>query len=493
MNKVILFLMLLLTSLTAAQAQETTTPNFCGTAPGKSPWLIKYQRERSSTLNTRSREIIYMPMTITILTNDDGSLGYSKHLVLDELCQLNEDFKDAGIYFFLNEPIRTLNNTLWNGHKKYEEAIELFENNIENTLNVYYATSAAGNCGYYWGAYDAVVLAKGCMGPTSHTWAHEMGHNLSLPHTFVGWEGEAYSFNLPTPAEINGWETELADKTNCLEAGDGFCDTPPDYISYRWTCNSQFTVSYDLKDANGKPFNVDGRYFMSYSNDLCMDRFSMEQQDAMRENCQQERTDWIVKSLDNAAITDTIVLRYPRGGETVKAEKVTLSWSKVNNATEYFYEVARDKNFNYSVARTTTQDTFVVLPNLLDGKSYFWRVRAYNLDYTCRLNNTIKRETFVTQSQASNTLDVKELSSMIVYPNPIESNQTLNITLNVKHSGTINLGLHDLNGRLLLAQNAFLYEGENELQMNIGDLPRGIYTLQVSTQNGSAQRKITIF
>jgi hypothetical protein len=492
MTKLILHLFLAVSLLSSLQAQESKPTNFCGTAPGKTAWLEQYQRNKN-LFPERSFQTIYMPMTVTILANDDGSVGYSINNILDEICQLNEDFKPVGIYFYLDSPIRTINNTLWNNHKKYEEGDGIFNNNVAKTINTYYGSDAAGNCGYTLPG-TGIVLAKGCMGAASHTWAHEMGHELSLPHTFSGWEGIVYSAGKPTPDSIEGFPVELVDRSNCSTAGDGFCDTPADYLSDRWTCNNVGKSAFELKDPLGKTFRSDGTFFMSYSNEACMSRFSNEQMDAMRANCLSEKLEMVNTTLDIKTITETTKLLSPdNNAQNVKAEDVVLQWTKVKDASHYFYEAARNKSFGYIIKRGFTSDTFAVLPTLLQGKECFWRVRPFNLKNTCKVGNSIAYNVFRTENSTSNVLDINDLGAISVFPNPIGKDEVLMIKINAVHDGMIMLSLNDLNGRLIAQQNNTLIDGENIIEFATQNLAAGMYLLSIEAPEGRVQRKVVVY
>ncbi len=491
MKKIILSYFFGVSLVFSLMAQEQQQSNFCGTAAGKTEWLKNYQNNREQYEKYRSKAMIYMPMTVTIVANDNGANAYSIHAVLDEICQLNEDYKESNIYFFLASPIRIIKNTKWNNHKTYEDGYDLYENNVENTINTYYCTAAAGNCGYDIPGMG-MILSKGCMGPSSHTWAHEMGHELSLPHTFVGWEGESYSPNKPTPAEINGLPVEKVDRSNCKDAGDGFCDTPPDYVSYRWSCGANGKYQTGQKDPNGVTFYADGTYFMSYSNDICMNRFSAEQMDAMRSNCLTEKKEFAATTLEGVAIKDTINLLAPASDALVSTDSVTLQWNKVPNATRYYYEVARDKKMSLNAIRGDISDNSVTL-SLPKGRVYYWRVRAYNLSYSCVVPTGIKYKSFSMENTASKVLDANALENISVYPNPIQSEGILKIKINAQHTGMISLSLNDVTGRQIVQQRVTLTDGENEVDFPIGTLTSGLYLLQLSAPIGSVQRKITVF
>lgn len=67
-------------------------------------------------------------------------------------------------------------------------------------------------CGYAYlsGPNDRVIMDNDC-GDNTSTLAHELGHYFSLLHTHSTSNGD-----------------ELVDGSNCLNAGDLFCDTPAD-------------------------------------------------------------------------------------------------------------------------------------------------------------------------------------------------------------------------------------------------------------------------
>ena len=84
-----------------------------------------------------------------------------------------------------------------------------------------------------------------------------------------------------------GWgevqAVERVDGVNCDIAGDGFCDTPADYLNYRWNCNNQGLSNVTQTDPLGEKLKSDGSLIMSYSSDVCSYRFSEEQIAAMQE------------------------------------------------------------------------------------------------------------------------------------------------------------------------------------------------------------------
>lgn len=90
--------------------------------------------------------------------------------------------------------------------------------------------------------------------------AHELGHNLTLPHTH---------------SRIGG--DELVKRDHCSTTGDLFCDTPADpELSSASVSDDCFYVG-DKKDRTGEAYMPDTKNIMSYSRSKCKQYFSEEQ------------------------------------------------------------------------------------------------------------------------------------------------------------------------------------------------------------------------
>ncbi|MEY4905118.1 MAG: hypothetical protein RLZZ292_2933, partial [Bacteroidota bacterium] len=244
-----------------AFSQDTTSVeqcNYCGTMPSKAAWWADFQRARTEGTLRGGDSIIYIPMTIHLLGSDADKGYMTTKPLLDALCQLNKDFETTKIQFYVQGEWHKIAKTAWDNHKTVKEgATMMFANNVPNTLNIYVLTSPAGNCGYNL-PYAGIALNRGCITGGKHTWAHEMGHALSLNHPFLGWEGNKLDYAKPAPKKLTYDYTdfkevyfpndtliidtayvELMDTSNCIAAADGFCDTRPDYLNYRWECDVQ--------------------------------------------------------------------------------------------------------------------------------------------------------------------------------------------------------------------------------------------------------------
>lgn len=374
----------------------------CGTAPGIAPMLLKYTARPQDFVPDRSSDTLYVGLQIHLLARDNGSGRFSPDRLLDAFCRLNQDFAASGIRFYFKNDWNLIDSTGWYQHETIEQGIDMMlTNNVSGALNAYFAANVADNCGYNL-PYAGVAISHGCGGPNSHTWAHEVGHALSLPHPFIGWEGKVYNIANPTPdtltydythfhdsletqipAPLDTALVEYLDGSNCTIAADLVCDTKPDYLSYRWDCDGQGNSLVQQKDPTGATFYSDGTLFMSYSNDNCSNRFSDDQIAIMRATLQTEKTDWLGNGSPEGDITELPELLSPVGGQLTPFSGTVLQWSAVPNATRYVLQLSRFANFIVKELDVVTDGTSYTLGQLPNNLTYYWRVRAFNDWYAC--------------------------------------------------------------------------------------------------------------
>ena len=496
-------------------AQSNLNP--CGTIDHRSDWLKNFQRNKG-LVDTRGGEKIYVPLSVFIVSNDDGGGEIPASALLGSLCTLNEDFLDANIEFYLQGGLKYLNRTeLYNHSSTTDAAFQMFELNVPNTINCYIVGTAAGNnCGYNL-PYAGIVLDINCTNPDDHTWAHEIGHNLSLPHPFLGWEGgisydgspvgsagSNQDFNSPAPEVVTYDYTlfkdsllldtliidtafvEKVDGSNCEFAADGFCDTPPDYLAYGWTCNqSEGTSIGSMIDPNGESFKSDATLIMSYANDECASRFSGEQIEAMRANLIDEKGDYLSNQIAGASIEDpTITYTYPVNGETQSFDYIEMEWEPVENATHYLVEIHLNEGLSAPLWEGIASEARVIgdIPQQFAERDVYWTVAPFT-NYE-----------FCTEFQGSNSFFVSNLSSTAenairkwnIIPSIVNAGST--ITIESKENITdSSIAVRDMTGKLLLSNN---------IQNNTLDIPgnwsAGIYLVQINTKGVLHTQKIVV-
>jgi sulfur relay (sulfurtransferase) complex TusBCD TusD component (DsrE family) len=479
--KLTFLLFLAFIGMSTAVAAQHDHP--CGTQMGRSQWLQDFQAGHYPT-NRGGDEWLVAPIYVHITGEDDGT-GYTSSLIVGEAIQiLNAAFEQAFIQFFLIDDYHYIANSAYHNHDDFFTGRQMMqENNVDYAINLYMCAEAAGNCGYYSPSVDALVVNDDCLDAVNQTLAHEMGHLLTLPHPFVGWEGVNYDDSEPTPQNQGGREVEKTDMSNCEFASDGFCETPPDYLSYRWSCNADGESRLTQFDPDGIPFKSPGNQIMSYSTGDCRDKFESDQIDAMCANITNVRSNILSHNRVYKPITPckTVKLDSPANREDIQFDAGVLHWEDIPNVDYYTLRVATNINFNDPVINVQLSDSFYVLPTMELGRNYFWRVDAYAAQSPCLRESS--RSIFGTD----------DFSQII----PIDENESIHAFIsdekliiqsknNVIHQA--NIELYDLSGRQVLQHLS--PETLSRLSLNISNQPSGIYILRIWSPTFSVSAKL---
>ena len=456
--------------------------NFCATEHDEESEKFLDQFFNGELDLKTSNDIIWAPMTIHLVSPTDGPQPSFRELeAAIAFCQLNEDFQSTGIQFYLAS-FNYISNNIYYEHTFQQGAQMMNFNNVHGTINSYFVLDPAGACGYFTGSGRAVAMAFSCSGPNDHTWAHEIGHYLALPHTFRGWEGEEYKAGDIAPNAVNGVFVERYMDTNCHNQADRFCDTPQDYLSVRWNCNNNLESNVLQTDPDSIEFRSDGSYFMSYANDNCMDKFSPLQEQAMILNLMSTKPEQIdqnyqIVELDLENITGT----FPINDEIISDNSVLLQWDDEDqDVFGYFVEVSRFEGFNFFVQSGYTTDNSFMATDLLDDKDYFWRITPISRSSFCNepIVNTFKTSFITSTEELSHNVSIN------ISPNPNNGNFILSSEYNL--SGNVNI--YNLHSQLIFSQQV---NQVNSFEMNL-DVPPGIYILQTECKGNKINKKFVV-
>ena len=481
----------------AAHCQPIDPPlSVCATPEHALPWLRAFQQ--NAVISPRTNETLYVPVVLHIVGTDDNKGHIAESKVLDAFCSLNQHFRQAGIQFFLNAPIRRIASSYFNDHRSVSTAISMMNmHNVPGAVNTYFVDNAADACGYTLrdnsGLGIGIALSEECLGPNTTTWTHEMGHFFSLPHTFKGWERETLNWSLSAPARAGGVTVEYADGRNCAVAGDGFCDTPADYLNGRWFCSAQAQSQIVQLDPSGQPFRSDGSLFMSYSADPCASRFSPMQQNAMRAYLKGVRVDLIRPFPDSVNLTlrSEIQLLQPSNASNVQTfQEVLVSWKRVSEATGYLVEFSFLPSFPFLTNSYLTQDTALLLQDLKPSKTYFWRIRPFSMFSTCKVYS--KSQQFSTGAVTNLGQINAGHPDLTLFPNPARTNQPLSLKFSSEKPGKMEFQLFDLTGRITNSGSWEINSGENLMYLDRLPDQQGTFLLRLRLEGATISRKIFI-
>ena len=475
---------------------QTNGDNTCGTT-GITPWFKWYVENREMLAQTRGVDTnwLYVPVTIQITGTDEGDQHMNLESAIIALNNMNQQFTEARIRFYMmpGDPFRYLDNSYWHVHG-WDGGDDLINSNfLPNRLNAFVVRDPAGNCGYSW--QDAIVLGRNCSGAYNTTWAHEAGHHFSLPHPFFGWEGETWDYSLPAPNQVSGHNVEKTDGSNCYVSGDFFCDTKPDYLNYRWSCNQDKESLTLQHDPNGEEFRSDASLYMSYSLDACASRFTPEQIEAMRTNLNTQHSDYlqITDPLQEISDDNPVELISPLDTVFVQYDNVTFSWTPVPNASLYTVEVGLHENMLPRIVWETVYNTttLTVTKNLPNNKLLYWRVRPYSEWDLSKQLAPQQLGVFKTfNTTATNELERKVQADLS--PNPVVAGLNAQIVFQSEEPVSAMLFLSDMNGRKVYNQAIQLGSGENLIDVPTDKLSAGLYFVSIQNESGSIVKRLAV-
>ena len=83
-----------------------------------------------------------------------------------------------------------------------------------------------------------------------------------------------------------------------------------------------------------------------------------------------------------------------------------------------------------------------------------------------------------------------EKNSFTVYPNPTSGNVT--IVFSSASEQTYNLRMMDVTGRMVFAQEYLSVIGGNHFELNLSDVPKGLYLVLLQNEDGVMQQRVVV-
>ncbi len=454
--------------------------SYCGTnfTEENLVWLRNYQKNYiPQEEGQRGGDTYYIPVKAHIVGNDDGIGYYNLTYLYTAICELNEHYQPTGFVFYIYGDIDYIDNSDYYVHDWFDGSNMMDENNVDDLLNVYFVSDPAGNCGYFSPSDNGVAVAKSCAMPGNSTIAHEFGHFFSLPHTFYGWE-----YGIPDVED-----QEWVNGDNCNSAADGFCDTPPDYLDYRWNCPGPTQT-----DPFGETFQSDGTYYMSYSNDACTDKFSLEQQDAMHANLLGPRNNMLdFPTPVYVDLTETPNPVLPENNAVnLFSNSVYFEWTPVAGATQYHLQISYSSGFSAIAHDIVTSDISYVETGLQMDKKYYWRVRPLAPLNTCEAASIAY--SFTTGTELTSVEESEIFDYLNVYPNPVTSGSAIDVNYNSSESFMGLINVLDITGKIINSQNIIIASGASYFKIDLPQVSEGIYFMQLSNGNKNETIKIMV-
>ena len=417
-----------------------------------------------------------IPLSIHIVGDNNGAGYYRRDYLFTVLCQLNTHYAPIGFYFYIKGPITYINNSNYYVHDFWNGQAMMNQYNIGGTVNVYFVSDPAGNCGYFAPSADGLAIAKSCANPNSTTLVHELGHYFGLPHTFSGWENGA------TPS--NPEKVTRGAGANCSTTGDLFCDTDADYLGNRWNC----PYTGNKLDVTGTAYHPDSSLYMCYSDDACMTRFSAQQKNQMINVLHNNRSYLLTGNPTGLSTLSPTSLVYPGG--TLFSNKKIIRWNKVQGADFYYVKIGIQIGSLIKQDTVTADTVMAVTFPMVDGGLY--RVTVYPMSSINVCMSQFTKEDFMYSNATTTSVDDVNgyAGTVSVFPNPADNAATVKIT--AASAGTYNVVLTSINGQKAYEQNLTVRSADEQLSIPTASLPSGMYMVKVTGNSGNWTEKLMI-
>lgn len=475
--KQVLITSILLASCLGSFAQNgSIAENGCGTVTTEKEMqqLAAYLASGVAAKTTTPNDTI--PLSIHIVGQDNGTGYYKLDNLFKVLCDLNDHYAPVGFFFYIKWPINYINNSSFYNHDTWSGYQMMTQNNVSNSVNVYFVEDPSGACGYFSPGADGIAIAKGCGNPNSTTLVHELGHYFGLPHTFYGWEGGG------TPA--NPEKVTRGAGANCSTTGDLFCDTDADYLANRWFC--PYTGSQ--LDVTGTPYRPDSSLYMSYATDACMSRFSNQQIGRMQNKLHNDRSYLLGPTPSNIGLTEPQVI-YPT--DSVYANNTTLKWKKVPGADQYHVKITFNTIPIVKQESITGDTSLLVNFAMQQGVGYKLIIMPLNAKNVCKPVEKVFTYFYSSSTPPLSVGDMEENSgSITLYPNP--TNKSAQLDLSSVSPGDYTLQVTSINGQKLYETVVSHRGGSQKVSLPVESLAVGIYIVRLTGNNNSWTEKLMI-
>lgn len=464
--------------------------------------------------STRSVGPYYVPVKFHMTAKNDGSGRVTAANVLNQMSELIGAYRELGFYLYIADySFNYLNNTsIYENPGNFGQTI--IGQKDPNALDIFIcqnANTGSGNGGTVLGFYspggDYIIIRNQDVNQATTSLTHELGHFFSLPHTFYGWEGVYPAFGWVTqeggilpwdPDKFDGMYTsttcggsnepvEFVNQSNCTQAADRICDTPPDY---NFGLGAGGCVwENGLRDRNGDVVDPQENNIMSYFGDCEEYVFTDGQVAVMEANFNSNARDHLQSSYipDTAEIVSDHEILFPLSGEELEYfTNVVLDWTEADGATHYLVTI---NTFTGDLFEYIVEDSELFLAELEPSTNYVWVVRPFNDGYT---NTTGKSGFFKTGTEMNTSVKESDIiQNVSVYPNPGRKGQDLNIAVTMEKNMNVTISLIDITGKLVVQENQNLNQGRNSIALDaITD--SGIYILKLDSEDGSVHKKIVI-
>ena len=171
----------------------------------------------------------------------------------------------------------------------------------------------------------------------------------------------------------------------------------------------------------------------------------------------------------------------------VSSNNVKVAWTTTNEINAAYYEVERSSDgTNFIGVAQVDASSSLDLTHFYSINDQLYNINGNIVYYRLRVVDNDGKYTY------SQIIPVKlgqPETSFSVYPNPVDNYAILNLYADKPDNGM--LRLIDNSGRQILTKSFTITNGNNSIMVDqLGNLPRGVYIIQVMVNNNLYNQKI---
>lgn len=185
------------------------------------------------------------------------------------------------------------------------------------------------------------------------------------------------------------------------------------------------------------------------------------------------------------------ILISPFNESVVASDSVEFKWNEsAFRANKYWFEYSTDSLFSESVIDSNITDTTKSLVKILENNQYWWRVKAKNDAGWGPFSNTFTFSILITNLMNDGNLP-SQYSLSQNYPNPFNPSTTINFSL--PKASNVEFTIYNLLGEKIRDElKEYLTMGNYRLNVDLHDLPSGIYVYKLHTKDFTQVRKMML-
>jgi len=123
----------------------------------------------------------------------------------------------------------------------------------------------------------------------------------------------------------------------------------------------------------------------------------------------------------------------------------------------------------------------------VNGADHVWLGPSNDIFYTTEIWDFFRKHQ---NSGNASMASLKDLSEIIIYPNP--SNETTTIEINSAFNEDILISIIDMNGKYIKSIKKEITQGENKLKLNLKKINPGTYLIAIENEKGKLYKKLNI-